>query len=275
MLTINNNMSSMIANQLFKSQNSNMTSLQRLSTGLRINSAKDDAAGLYVSKGIETTIRGLDIANRNTYEGISMLQVAEGALDTVQTGLMRLNDLALLASSDTIDDGARAAYQKEATSIAEGIKTIAESTTYGSHKLLDASTTAMDLQVGTKSTSQMDSGIVATGLSSVTSLADILAGTFDISDATKAQALVGTVEESVNGVSTMRAGMGATMISLEGIIDRNTESSINLSTARSRIVETDYAKEMANLANTQLRQQVGLAMLGQANSSASMVLSLL
>ena len=112
MLTINNNMSSMIANQLFKSQNSNMTSLQRLSTGLRINSAKDDAAGLYVSKGIETTIRGLDIANRNTYEGISMLQVAEGALDTVQTGLMRLNDLALLASSDTIDDGARAAYQK-------------------------------------------------------------------------------------------------------------------------------------------------------------------
>ena len=165
--------------------------------------------------------------------------------------------------------------KKEATSIAEGIKTIAESTTYGSHKLLDASTTAMDLQVGTKSTSQMDSGIVATGLSSVTSLADILAGTFDISDATKAQALVGTVEESVNGVSTMRAGMGATMISLEGIIDRNTESSINLSTARSRIVETDYAKEMANLANTQLRQQVGLAMLGQANSSASMVLSLL
>lgn len=279
MLSINTNIASMFSSRnIYSASQAAQTSLQRLSSGERINSAKDDAAGLMISKGLETEIKGLNIARRNALDGVAMMQVAEGGLGSIQDGLIRLSELALLSASDTSSDDVRTGYQKEADSIVADIQRISENTKYGDIDLLGTGATAKTLQIGTTASSTMDSGIHADGLAdfaSGTALDDILDGTFDISTQTAASSLVGTVDGAIDKVSEMRGVFGGTINALEGIADRNSANSINLSEARSRIVDTDVATEMANLAAAQLKQQVGVAMLGQANASSQMILSLL
>lgn len=279
MLSINTNLSAMMTTRsLYNANQSTQTSLQRLSTSQRINSAKDDAAGLMVSKGLEVEIKGLNIARRNALDGTAMMQVAEGGLSSIQDGLQRLSEIALLSANDTTSDDVRAGYQKEADSIVADIQRIAENTKYGSIDLLGAGAEARTLQIGTTASSTMDSGIHAGGLvdfASGTALDDILSGDFDVSTRTAASSLVGTVDDAINKVSEMRGTFGGTINALEGIADRNSANAINLSQAHSRIVDTDVAAEMSNLVAAQLKQQVGVAMLGQANASSQIVLSLL
>lgn len=279
MLSINTNIASMFSSRnIYSASQAAQTSLQRLSSGERINSAKDDAAGLMISKGLETEIKGLNIARRNALDGAAMMQVAEGGLGSIQDGLIRLSELALLSANDTNSDDIRTGYQKEADSMVAEIQRISQNTKYGDIDLLGTGATAKTLQIGTTTSSTMDSGIHAGGLAdfaSGTTLDDILAGTFDISTQTAASSLVGTVDGAIDKVSEMRGTFGGTINALEGVADRNSANSINLSQARSRIVDTDVATEMANLAASQLKQQVSIAMLGHANASSQMILNLL
>lgn len=279
MLSINTNIASMFSSRnIYSASQAAQTSLQRLSSGERINSAKDDAAGLMISKGLETEIKGLNIARRNALDGAAMMQVAEGGLGSIQDGLIRLSELALLSANDTNSDDIRTGYQKEADSMVAEIQRISQNTKYGDIDLLGTGATAKTLQIGTTTSSTMDSGIHAGGLAdfvSGTALDDILAGTFDISTQTAASSLVGTVDGAIDKVSEMRGTFGGTINALEGVADRNSANSINLSQARSRIVDTDVATEMANLAASQLKQQVSIAMLGHANASSQMILNLL
>lgn len=153
-----------------------------------------------ISKGLETEIKGLNIARRNALDGVAMLQVADGGLGSIQDGLIRLSELALLSASDTSSDGVREGYQKEADSIVAEIQRISENTKYGDIDLLGTGATAKTLQIGTTASSTMDSGIHADGLAdyaSGTALDDILDGTFDISTQTAASTLVGTVDGAI------------------------------------------------------------------------------
>lgn len=278
MLTINSVMPNMISNNLNNIQNASNTNLQRMTTGLRVNSAKDDAAGLYASKAMSVEISGLRVANQNAKEGLSLTQTAEGALDVVQSNMMRLNDLAIRSASGSINDSVRAGLQTEANEIVSEIQRIVDNAEYGGIKLLATTATDVDIHIGTKSDSFISAGIHEGGLADFaggTALDDILAGTFDISTQAAAQANVDAVSSGVDKVSELRANMGASMNRFESVLLNNQTMSTNLETSRSRIVDADFAKESAEFARNQILQQVNAAMLGQANANSQLVLQLL
>lgn len=278
MLTINSVMPNMISNNLNNIQNASNTNLQRMTTGLRVNSAKDDAAGLYASKAMSVEISGLRVANQNAKEGLSLTQTAEGALDVVQSNMMRLNDLAIRSASGSINDSVRAGLQTEANEVVSEIQRIVDNAEYGGIKLLASTATDVDIHIGTKSDSFISAGIHEGGLADFaggTALDDILAGTFDISTQAAAQANVDAVSSGVDKVSELRANMGASMNRFESVLLNNQTMSTNLETSRSRIVDADFAKESAEFARNQILQQVNAAMLGQANANSQLVLQLL
>ncbi len=263
--TINTNIASLNAQRnLNSSQSALNTSLQRLSSGLRINSAKDDAAGLAISERMTTQIRGLNQAARNANDGISLAQTAEGALSEVTNNLQRIRELAVQSANATNSASDRAALDGEVQTLVAEISRIAADSTFNGVQLLN-NAAGQVFQVGanageTVSVSTVDVSGLTLG---------------DVTTAADANTMLGQVDTALDTVNGARADLGAAQNRFESIVRSAQTTSENLSASRSRIVDADFASETANLTRAQILQQAGTAMLAQANSAPQNVLSLL
>jgi flagellin len=265
---INTNIASLNAQRnLDTSQNSLKTSLQRLSSGLRINSAKDDAAGLAIAEKMSSQSRGMTVAMRNANDGISTAQTAEAGLATVATHLQRMRELATQAASGQYDSTNRAALDKEFQALSSEISRAVAATNFNGTKLIDGSYSSVSFQVGSTTTSESQISITI-GSVNVASLGNI-------SSAAGATAAMAALDTAIDSVSSSRADLGALQSRFEGVLSQLSSAKENTESARSRIMDADYAAETANLSRAQILQQAGTAMLAQANSLPQNVLSLL
>ena len=292
--TINTNLMSLNAQRnLNTSQHSLGMSIQRLSSGLRVNSAKDDAAGLAISERMNAQIRGMSVAQRNAGDAISLSQTAEGALGQVGDMLQRMRELAVQSANSTNSASDRGNLQSEYSQLSQEIGRTLGGTNFNGTNLFD-SNTAFNFQVGAGTTAndtvavarnQLTGGTASatTGGALVTALgtanaADTLATATGISigtSAASAQDAMVAIDAALGKVNNERANYGAAQNRFESAISTLQVSSENASAARGRIVDADYAKESANLTRAQVLQQAGTAMLSQANSLPNNVLSLL
>ena len=273
-LVINTNIMSLNAQRNVASTNSQLaTSLQRLSSGLRINSAKDDAAGLYSVERMTADIRGLNQAARNAADGISLAQTAEAALGQLSESLQRIREIAVQASNDTVED--RTGLQTEVDLLSDEIARVVDAASFNGVQLLDGTATAaLEFQVGQDAVDQIAIAATDLDISAITAYGG--AGSFDVStDANAAQAVLAVVDADIDAVSGLRATFGATQNRFESVINAVKSYSENVSAARSRIQDADFAAETANLTRVQIMQQAGIAMLAQANAAPQNVLSLL
>ena len=269
---INTNVMSLNAQRNLSTNSASLaTTIQRLSSGLRINSAKDDAAGRAISQRMTTQVRGMDVAARNANDGISLAQTAEGALSSIGENMQRIRELAVQAANGTNSAEDRAALQKEVTQLSDEITRVKNNSSFNGTKLLDGSTASFTIQVGADagSDNQIDISTV-----DMTATATAVAA-LDISSASGATAALTAIDTQLQTVNTARADLGAIQNRFSSVISNLQNSSENLSAARSRIQDTDYAKETAELTRTQILQQAGTAMLAQAKSVPQNVLSLL
>ena len=303
-LYVNTNISSLNSQRnLKKSSNALNTSYKRLSSGLRINSAKDDAAGLQISNRLTSQINGLNQGNRNANDGIALAQTAEGALDEVHTMLQRIRTLSVQSANGTNTTADRQAIQAEVEQLSSEITRIACKTTFGGHKILAGagkvgstsnlvtSKGTVSFQVGANandtisislSTAFTISGMAAKGTEKganvgTAGIKEMDGGgwTFDLSTATSAQAVLGNIDNFIAHVDKTRGQLGAVQNRLESTISNQSNIAENESDARSRIRDTDYAEEAANLSQQTIIQQAATSMLTQANSRPQIALSLL
>lgn len=270
---INSNVASLNAQRnLNTSQGSLNTTLQRLSSGLRVNSAKDDAAGLAIATRMTAQSRGMSVAIRNANDGISMAQTAEGALGQIKDHLLRMRDLAVQSANATNTSGDREQLQTEYTQLSDEIKRIYEQTSFNGLKVLDTDAGTQSFQVGANSGETVD--IVTTSLSG---LYGTVSGT-SISGATSATSAADAltaIDDALSQLATERSTYGAAQSRFDGIISVLQISQENQVAATSRIMDADYASETASLTRAQILQQAGTAMLAQANSLPNSVLTLL
>ncbi len=274
-LIINTNMASLNAQRnLSSSQSSLQTSLQRLSTGMRVNSAKDDAAGMFSIQKMTADIRGLNQAVRNAQDGISLAQTGEGAMDQVQSALQRIREIAVQSANATVED--RTGLQAEVNQLTQEISRIVQTTEFNGTSLLN-STASLTFQIGADGVASNQIAVSSVSLTGITGYAASLTatGTVDVSTAAAASAAIASVSTSIDTVSQNRATFGAVQNRFESVIVNLTNYSENLSAARSRIQDADFAAETANLTRSQILQQAGVAMLAQANSLPQVALSLL
>ena len=285
MATINTNMSANIAaNAMTRNERSMGATMERLSTGLRINSAKDDAAGLAITSKMTSQINGLNQAVRNANDAISMIQVAEGALKGMTDMLQRMRELAVQSISDSNTSADRTALNNEFTQLRSQIEDIADDTQWNGVSFLSTGTD-MTFQVGanagqtiTVALDDFNQAVTSGPLGNVDTdggTTDALLSSLDILTAAKAaKALYGTAE-AITNIDSARANLGASMSRLEYAADNLTNVAQNSSAARSRVLDADYAAETTELARTQIIQQAATAMLAQANQSQQQVLALL
>lgn len=248
--------------------------MERLSSGLRINRAGDDPAGLAISEGLKSRIRALEVAGRNAADGISMVQVAEGGLESVSELLIRMKELGVQALNGAMDDQQRGYLDREFQALKEEITRIAGASEFNGLHLLDGSQGSVNLQVGVDAGS---SGVLQVSLGIDASAAGLGLDSLDVLFGTDASAgaAVAAIDAAINQVSGRRAGLGATQNRLESIIRLNANQAENLSAANSRIRDVDMAVEMAELTSAQIMQQMAVAVLAQAASQPNLVLVLL
>ena len=265
---INTNIPSLNAQRnLTTSQGSLNSALQRLSSGLRINSAKDDAAGLAIAEKMNAQSRGMTVAMRNANDGISAAQTAEAGISVVSGHLQRMRELAVQASSGQYDSVNRGALDKEFQQLKSEITRALDATQFNGKKLLDGSFSSINFQIGstTSSESQIAVSISSVGTSTLGSISDVAAAT----------AAMSALDTAITDLNTARADLGAIQNRFEGVLSQLSAAQENTEAARSRIMDTDYASETAKLARAQILQQAGTAMLAQANALPQNVLSLL
>ena len=267
--TINTNVASLNAQRnLNTSAGSLATSLQRLSSGLRVNSAKDDAAGLAIAERMTSQIRGMNVAIRNSNDGISMAQTAEGALGRMGDNLQRMRELAVQAANATNSVSDRIALDAEYQSlIAENTRLVAASE-FNGQKLLSAATIYI-FQVGANNVAAEDQ----INLTTVNMIGAVGGG--NLLNQLNAQTAIGTIETNLTTVNSTRATFGAAQNRFEAVVANLQIASENISASRGRIIDADFASETANLARAQILQQAGIAMLAQANAIPQNVLALL
>ncbi|WP_310233906.1 flagellin [Luteimonas terrae] len=250
------------------------TTIQRLSSGLRINSAKDDAAGLAISQRMTAQVRGMDQAARNANDGISLAQTAEGALGEIGNNLQRIRELTVQAANGTNSEDDKAALQKEVTQLQSEILRVVDNTKFNGTELLSSGTT-ISIQVGANATDNDKIDITLTDIKSA--LSGVTDSSFSISGmaAGSGATQLDTLDSALKSVNEARADLGAIQNRFSSAVSNLQTSSENLSASRSRIQDTDYAKETVELTRTQILQQAGTAMLAQAKSAPQSVLSLL
>ena len=269
--TINTNVLSMNAQRnLNASQNSLATSVQRLSSGLRINSAKDDAAGLAISERMNAQIRGMNVAIRNANDGVSLAQTAEGAIGQVSNMLQRMRELAVQSANATNSSGDRSNLNSEYQQLASEITRTITNTKFNDTAIL-ATATAQVFQVGANNGDTVS--ITPTDLSANANITAVTGG--DLTSAANANTALTKIDLALTDVNTARATYGAVNARFESIIATLQVSSENLAASRGRIVDADFAQETANLSRTQILQQAGSAMVAQANGLPQQVLLLL
>jgi len=273
MSVINTNISAIKAANASNAANKALgTAMERLSTGKRINSAKDDAAGLAISTSMTSQIKGMSQGIRNANDGISLAQTAEGAASEVTNMLQRVRELAVQASSGTYQTSDRTAMQSEVTNLTQQIGDVLANTKFNGNALF--STTAgtdktFDIQTGA------NNGDTVTLTSTAIDGTNISATALDVTDATKAATTIDNVDLALADVNANRASLGAGQNRLESAVNNLTNNVANLSDARSRIEDTDYSAETTQMAKAQILSQASTAMIAQANQSQQNVLSLL
>ena len=269
---INTNVASLNAQRnLNISQNQLQTSLERLSSGLRINSAKDDAAGLAISEGFTSQIRGLNQAARNANDGISMIQAAEGALQEVGNNLQRLRELAVQGSTSTNSEELDK-IGEEVAQLAEEIERIINVNDFNGLNIL-GDTDDASFQVGANNTADDQIDLDALNVNDGEVAAAIAINGF--ADTDEARDAIDTYEDAIGEIASARAELGAVQNRLESAVANVNTTAENLSAARSRILDADFATETANLTRTQILQQAGTSVLAQANQAPQNVLALL
>lgn len=259
---------------LTTTQNDLNKSLEKLSSGLRINRAADDAAGLAISEGLKSQAGGLAVASRNAQDGISVIQTAEGSLSEVHSILQRVRDLAVQAGNDSNSTESRAAIATEVTALGSELTRISASANFNGTKLLDAANT-LTFQVGAGSVAASDQiAVTTTDVAAIGTAITNLAAT-GFSSAADALTTIASVDTQITAVSTARADLGAQQNRFESVVRNIAVSKENLSAAGSRIRDTDMAEEMVKYTRANILQQAGTAMLAQANQSNQGVLQLL
>ncbi len=287
-LYVNTNISSLNSQRnLKKSSNALNTSYKRLSSGLRINSAKDDAAGLQISNRLTSQINGLNQGNRNANDGIALAQTAEGALDEVHTMLQRIRTLSVQSANGTNTTADRIAIQQEVNQLSEEITRVACKTTFGGHQLLAGANKGLvgrdgkiNFQVGANANDaisiSLSSSFTVQGMADKLGI-DILndLNAFSVSTQDTAQTTLENIDSFIQYLDSKRASLGAVQNRLESTISNQENIVENESDARSRIRDVDYAEESANLVQQQILQQVSTTMLTQANMKSQIALNLL
>lgn len=275
---INTNVDSIIGiNNLTKTNSRLSSNFGRLSSGLRINKAADDAAGLGVSENLRAQIKGLNQAVRNANDGVSIIQTAEGALNEVQNNLSRLRELAVQSASGTLQNTERSYINTESQSLLSEINRLANVTEFNGRVLLNGAsstgtgTVSLDVQVGIFNTTN---DRITVSVSSARTEA-LGVGSLTLDTSTNAQNALSSIDTAISTVSSIRANLGATQNRLGSAL-ANLQSSVeNLSSAESQIRDVDFASETADLSRNQILQQAGISVLSQANSRGQSVLSLL
>jgi len=248
------------------------SSFSRLSTGLRITSASDDAAGLAISERLRAQIRSLDQANRNANDGVSLAQAAEGALDEVSGILIRLRELSIQASNGTVSDSDKNTLQQEFVQLRDEINRISRSTEFAGIRLLDGSSSTVAFQVGFGTASAINQ--ISVSLSPVLSTSLSLS-TLDIGSAGNTSLAIGQVDTAINTVSALRGRLGAIQNRLNSTVRNLSLQSENISAANSRIRDVDVAFETSRLTRNSILQQAAIAILAQTNAQPQAALALL
>lgn len=274
MAVINTNISAVRATNASNTANKMLgTAMERLSTGKRINGAKDDAAGLAISTTMTSQIKGMGQGVRNSNDGISLAQTADGALNEVTAMLQRIRELAVQSASGTYQDATDRVYmQSEVDQLTAQVDQIITNTNFNGVQLFDGSVTSITIQAGSDASDQ-----VILEIADLTTLAASggAAGSYDVSTATAANTLLGTLDTELDSISGARSLLGAGQNRLESVINNLNDNITNLSDARSRILDTDYSAETTAMAKAQILTQASTAMIAQANQAQQNVLSLL
>jgi flagellin len=284
MLSLHTNAAGLSAqNSISRTQTSLSTSMTRLSTGYRINSAMDDAAGLQIATRLKAQTSGMAVAMRNTQNSTSMMQTAEGALDEVSNMLVRMKDLATQAADQSSTQADKDAMQLEFDALGLELGNVLKNTTFGGAKLLVGGTvgTAMKFQIGASSTETMSvdlsadvtavDGAIAAATANYTT-----AGTgAEIASGAAASGSIAKLDTALAAVGKVRSGLGAAANRLEHVYNNLANVSTNSKAATGRIMDTDFATESSNMTAKQMLMQAGTAMLKQTNQMSSMVMSLL
>jgi flagellin len=272
-LTINTNIMSLNAQRnLSTTQNALSTSMQRLSSGLRINSAADDAAGLSISVGMNAQVKSMNQAVRNANDGVSLAQTAEGSLNETTNLLTRMRELAEESATGTVSDPQRSSIQNEFTQLASEIDRIANATQFNGANLLDGTlSVGISFQIGTNNTANDAIGLTI-GAAGASALG---LGATVVSSMAEARSALGMIDAALSSVSTVRGTLGAVQNRLQSSISNIQVAVENVSAAMSRIRDVDVAAETANMTRANILVQAGVSILSQANQSPQAALKLL
>ena len=275
-LRINTNVPSLVAQRNLRSTRGLLDrTLERLSSGSRINHAGDDAAGLAISETLRANIRGLGQAERNAQDGISLVQVGEGGLVEVSNILIRMRELSVQAASDTVGNRERKFLDNEFQQSMLEIDRIANSTEFNGNPLLNGTGNAFEVQIGTKNNPLIDRIKLFDPYSSNINLVSLGINLSSVADKTSAQNSLASLDQALNSVTSIRAGFGAMQNRLQSVVNNLTVNKENMMAANSRIRDADLAEETSEMTKAQILQQAGISVLSQANQSMKAALGLL
>jgi flagellin len=276
---INTNLNSMNAQRnQGTSQMALATAMQRLSSGLRVNSAKDDAAGLAIAERMNAQVKGMNVAVRNANDGISMSQTAEGALGKVGDALQRMRELAVQSRNATNSCSDKDSLDKEFSQLSSEIQRVLAGTSFNGQNIIGSNAGSKDFQVGANTTSNDTITVTTTDMTQDASITAVTASTVSIGSAATAgdiKTVIDNIDGAIDKVNGERAMYGASQSRFDSVISNLQVSVENQTAARSRIMDADFATETANLSRAQILQQAGNAMVAQANQLPQQVLSLL
>ena len=273
--TINTNLVSLNTQRALASTNNlQATAMQRLSSGLRVNSARDDAAGLAIAERMQAQVRGIGVSIRNANDAISLAQTAEGALGKVSESLQRMRELSVQAANATNSSTDRANLHNEFSQLSEEVKRVIDATKFNGVDVLNTVAT-LAFQVGANNDSTNQTNVITSNIKAGPGVSAALATSLAISDVSGAQQAMSDLDRAIDEVTSARARFGASQNRFESIISSLQTASENQAASRGRIMDADFAVETANLSRAQILQQAGSAMLAQANQLPQQVLSLL
>lgn len=271
-LSVNTNLFSLNAQRNVASTQATLgNAMQRLSSGMRVNSAKDDAAGLAIAERMNSQIKGMNVAIRNANDAISLAATAEGALSKVTESLQRMRELAVQSANATNNDGDRANLDAEFQQLGSELARVLDTTKFNNKAILGDDAGTLTFQVGAGPTDTID--VTTTNLTTNTDVTAVTGG--DITSAANATTAIGDIDTAIDTVSQERANYGAYQNRFESVIGNLQVAAENQASARGRILDADFAAETANLSRGQILQQAGMAMLTQANAMPQQVLALL
>jgi flagellin len=275
-LRINTNVPSLVAQRNLRTNRVLLDrTLERLSSGSRINHAGDDAAGLAISETLRAQIRGLGQAERNASDGISLIQVAEGGLTEISNILIRMRELGVQAASDTVGTRERKFLDSEFQQLGQEVDRIANATEFNGNPLLNGNGSTFEIQIGTKNNPLVDRIQLFDPYASNVNLVSLGLNLANVADKTSAQNCLASIDSALNSAVSIRAEFGAMQNRLQSVINNLAVNKENMTAANSRIRDADLAEETSEMTKAQILNQAGVSVLSQANSSMKSVLGLL